>query len=87
MLEEFLKCGTQLFCGNDVLAGNPRGRSLIFSAIGDLALFAAGQKIENDLFTAVEPSSSAILGGGKDQPMASQNFVGPVLGEDLIAAV
>jgi len=69
------------------LAGDPGWRPLIFSAIGDLAFFAAGHKLENDHFAAVQAGPSVILGGGKDQPMPFQDFVRPALGEDLIAPV
>ena len=69
------------------LAGNPGWGRLIFSAIGDLAFFAAGEKLENNLFAAVEASPSVILGGGKDQPVSFQNFVRAVLGKDLITPV
>lgn len=55
-----------LFRGNFVLAGNPRGGSLVFSAIGDYAFLAAGHKLENNLFTAVQASPSVIFGGGED---------------------
>ena len=77
----------QLFRGNFVLPGNPGWRALIFSAIGDLAFFAAGKKLKNNHLVAVEASPSVILGGGKDQPVPFQNFVGAVLGKDLIAPV
>jgi hypothetical protein len=76
-----------MFCENDGLAGNPCGRPLIFTAIGDLAFLAAGHKLENDFFAAVQAGPSVILGGRKDQPVSSQNLVGPVLGEDLIATI
>ena len=77
----------QLFRGNFVLAGHPGWRPLIFSAIGDLAFFTAGEKFENNHFVAVEARPSVILGGGKEQPVPSQNFVRAVLGKDLIAPV
>jgi len=77
----------QLFRGYFVLAGNPGWRPLIFSAIGDLAFFAAGEKLENNHFVAVEARPSVILGGGKDQPVSFQNFVCTVLGKDLITPV
>jgi hypothetical protein len=77
----------QLFRGNFVLAGNPCWRPLIFSAISDLAFFAAGDKLKNNHFGAVEASPSVILGGGKDQPMSFQNFVCAVLGKDLITPI
>lgn len=76
-----------LFRENFVLAGNPGWRPLIFSAIGDLAFLAAGEKLKNNHFVAVEASPSVILGGRKDQPMSSQNFVRAVLGKDLITPV
>ena len=72
---------------NDVLAGNPRWGSLIFSAIGDDAFFAAGHKLKNNLFAAVQASPSMIFSGGKDQPVSSQNFVCAALGEDLITPI
>jgi hypothetical protein len=70
-----------------LLAGNPRRRPLVFSAIGDLAFLAARYELENNFFTAVQAGSSVILGGREDQPMSSQDFVGSVLGEDLITTV
>jgi len=76
-----------LFRGNYALAGNPRWRSLIFSAIGDYAFFAAGHKLENNLFAAVQARPSVILGGREDQPVSPQNFVRPALGEDLITPI
>ena len=82
-----IKCGTQQDCENDVLAGNPRGRPLIFPAIGDLAFFAAGNELENNFFAAVQAGPSVIFGGRKDQPVSSQNFVRTSLGEDLITTI
>lgn len=70
-----------------LLAGNPRGGPLVFSAIGDLALFAAGQELEDDLFASIEAGPAVILGGGEDQPVASQNCIRAVDGKDLVAPV
>jgi hypothetical protein len=86
-IEHYVKWGTQKFCENDALPGNPRWRPLIFPAIGDLAFFAAGHKLENNLFAAVQAGPSVILGGGKNQPVPFQNFIRPALGEDLIAPI
>jgi hypothetical protein len=72
---------------NRRLAGNPRWWPLIFSAIGDLAFFTAGHKLENNLFAADQAGPSVILGGRKDQPVTFQNFVCPALGEDLITPI
>jgi len=74
-------------CDGLFLPGNPGGRALIFSAIGDLALQAGGDKFKYDLSAAIQASPLMFLGGGENQPMASQDGVGPVHGEDLIAAV
>ncbi len=82
-----IKCGTQQDSENGVLAGNPRGRPLIFPAIGDLAFFAAGDELENNLFAAVQAGSPVILGGRKDEPVSSQNFVRAALGQDLITTI
>lgn len=71
----------------DNLAGNPRWRSLIFPAIGDLAFYAAGNELENNLFAAVQSRPFVILGGRKDQPVSPQNLVRAALGENLIAPV
>ena len=73
--------------GKKMLAGNPRRRPLIFSAIGDLAFFAARNKLKNNFLTAVQTGPAVILGGRKDKPVSSQNFVCTMLGENLIAAI
>lgn len=69
------------------LTGNPGWGSLIFSAIGDLTFFSAGDEFENNLFAADQAGPSVILGGGKNQPIPFQNFIGAVLGKNLIAAI
>ena len=48
-----VKYGEQQFCENQALARDPRRRPLIFSTIGNLAFFAAGYKLENNLFTTL----------------------------------
>lgn len=48
---------------NGALAGNPGGRPLIFSTIGNLAFFAAGQELENNLSATVQAGPAVILGG------------------------
>jgi hypothetical protein len=74
-------------CEDCVLSGNPRRRPLIFSAVGDLASFAVGQELENNLLAAVQAGPSMILGGRENQPVTSQNFIRSVDGKDLIAAI
>jgi hypothetical protein len=81
------KFGGLPVCEDCVSAGNPRGRPLIFSAVGDLAFFAVGQELENNLFAAVQAGPSVILGCREDQPVSSQNFIRTVNGKDLIAAI
>lgn len=72
---------------NYVLAGNPRRWPLIFSAVGDYAFFTARDEFENDLFAPVQAGPFVILGGGQDQPVSSQNRIGPVDGKDLITPI
>lgn len=86
-IEPSLERATDQIFESAPLAGNPGWRPFVFSTIGDPALFAAGDKFENDLPAADQTGLSVVLGGGKDQPVPFQNFVRPALGEDLIAAI
>ncbi len=69
------------------LTRNPGWGPLIFSAIGNLAFFAARNEFENNLFAADQAGLPVILGRGKNQPIPFQNFIRAVLGKDLIAAI
>lgn len=69
------------------LALHPSRRPLVFPLVCNRALLSTGNKFENDLLASVYTSLPVILGRRQDQPVAGQNFIGPALGQDLVAAV
>src|SRR5579863_6349335 len=71
----------------EILAGNPAWRALIFSTIGDLAFLAVRDEIEDDILDAIQASFAVVFCGGKDQPVAANDFVCAAFGEDLVASI
>ena len=68
-------------------ARHPTRGSLIFSPVRNLAFLAAGNKLKNNQPAPIQTSLAMILGGRQDQPVTRQDFIGPALAQDLIAAI